>query len=181
MTFTETSLKGAFVVELQLITDERGWFTRSFCKREFEKIGHLKEFVQFNHSSNLKKGTLRGMHYQNAPFGEAKLIRCIKGSIMDVIVDIRMNSPTFLQYYTIELSSKNRRMLYIPQGFAHGFQTLANNTELLYHHTEYYNIHADTGFVYNDNRLDIKWNLPITIISEKDKNLKKINNTFKGI
>ena len=181
MIFEETKLKGAFVISLQLFSDDRGGFARTFCKKEFEQIGHTKEFVQLNHSYNTLKGTLRGMHYQVAPYQEIKLIRCVKGAVNDVIIDIRETSETFLQHISVELSEQNKKMIYVPEGFAHGFQTLTDNAELIYHHTHYFTPNADAGLNYADKALNINWSLPISIISEKDKNYKLIDNTFKGI
>jgi dTDP-4-dehydrorhamnose 3,5-epimerase len=181
MKFIETDLKEAFVIELDPIKDERGIFVRTFCKKEFEQIGHHQEFVQLNHSFNIKKGTLRGMHYQRPPFEEIKLIRCVCGRVYDVIVDIRKNSPTFLQYVGIELSEKNQKMVYIPKGFAHGFQTLEADTQLLYHHTEFYNPMADAGINHADKKINIAWKLPISVISKKDSSLPFINEDFIGI
>lgn len=181
MTFTETKLKGSFIVDLNLFTDERGAFARTYCKRDFKEIGHDKEFVQFNQSYNTHKGTLRGMHYQIPPFKEIKLVRCIRGAVYDVIIDIRQNSSTFLQYFAVELSADNRRSLYIPEGFAHGFQTLEDNTELVYHHSEYYTPNANSGLYYLDPVFNIQWPIAVSKISEKDKNLKLIDQSFKGI
>ncbi|MGZ3921739.1 MAG: dTDP-4-dehydrorhamnose 3,5-epimerase [Bacteroidia bacterium] len=181
MKFTETFLKGSYIIELTPFYDERGGFARTYCKKEFKEINHSKEFVQLNQSYNTHKGTIRGMHYQVAPFLEIKLIRCIRGSVFDVIIDIRQNSPTFLQHIAVELSESNKKMIYVPEGFAHGFQTLEDNTQLVYHHTEYYNAQADAGLNYNDPILNIKWPIPVSIISEKDKNNKLINPGFKGV
>lgn len=181
MTFTETHLKGSYIIDLNLFTDDRGAFARTYCKRDFKEIGHDKEFVQFNQSYNTHKGTVRGMHYQIPPFKEIKLVRCIRGAVYDVIIDIRENSPTFLQHFSIELSADNKRSLYIPEGFAHGFQTLEDNTELIYHHSEYYAPNADSGLNYLDPVFNIQWPTTVTKISEKDKNLKLIDQSFKGI
>ena len=181
MTFTETILKGSFIIDLSVFTDDRGGFARTFCKKEFQKIGHTKEFVQFNHSYNTLKGTVRGMHYQVPPYQEIKLIRCIKGAVQDVIIDMRKDSPTFLQHINVELNEENKKMIYVPEGFAHGFQTLVDDTQLMYHHTEYYAPNADAGLSHNDKTLNIKWTLPVSVISEKDKNYKLIDNTFKAI
>lgn len=181
MEFFETILKGSYVIEPRLLSDERGGFMRTFCKREFEHIGHSKEFVQHNQSFNTHQGTIRGMHYQLPPFKETKVVRCIRGAVHDVIVDLREGSPTFLQHFGTELSAQNKKMLYIPDGFAHGFQTLVNETELVYLHTEYFTPSADTGLGYNDPALNIAWPLPVTVVSEKDKNYLPINHTFKGI
>src|SRR5688572_15692356 len=124
MTFTPTELKGSFVIDLEPFIDDRGWFARFFCKREFESIGHTKEWVQLNHSMTIKKAALRGMHFQVPPFSEIKMVRCISGSVYDVIIDIRKDSDTFLKWFGVELSAENKRMIYIPEGFAHGFQCL---------------------------------------------------------
>jgi dTDP-4-dehydrorhamnose 3,5-epimerase len=180
MIFEETTLKGAYVVSLQLLTDARGGFARTFCKKEFQQINHQKEFVQLNHSYNTFKGTVRGMHFQLPPYQEIKLIRCIKGTVIDVIVDLRENSPTFLQHVSVELSAENKKMMYVPENFAHGFQTLEDDTELIYHHTQFYTPQADTGIRFNDPMLKINWPLEPVMVSEKDKNYKLIDHTFKG-
>jgi dTDP-4-dehydrorhamnose 3,5-epimerase len=180
MNFEETTLKGAYVVSLQLLTDARGGFARTFCKKEFQQINHQKEFVQLNHSYNTSKGTIRGMHYQLPPYQEIKLIRCVKGAVLDVIVDLRANSPTFLQHVSVELSAENKKMMYVPENFAHGFQTLQDNSELIYHHTQFYAPQADTGIRFNDPMLKINWPLEPIMVSEKDKNYKLIDHTFKG-
>lgn len=181
MIFEETKLKGAFVISLNPLTDARGGFSRTFCKKEFQQIGHKKEFVQMNHSWNRNKGTIRGMHYQIPPYQEIKLIRCVRGSVMDVIVDLRKYSPTFLQHVTVELSAENKKMIYVPEDFAHGFQALEDDSELIYHHTEYYTPDADRGLRFDDPALNINWPLPPVMISEKDKSYKLIDNTFKGM
>ena len=181
MKFIETSLKGAFIVELEPFRDERGFFARTFCKHEFAAVGHTKEFVQFNHSMTFKKGTLRGMHYQVPPNTEIKLIRCISGEVYDVIIDLRKGSPTFLQYFGVILSAENQKMIYVPGGFAHGFQTLDDNSQMIYHHTAYYTPSDERGLNYNDPALNINWPLDPTNMSEKDQNYTFINNTFKGI
>ena len=129
-----------------------------------------------NHSFNNLKGTIRGMHFQKEPHQEKKLVRCIKGSVFDVIIDLRKESETFLKYISIELSEKNKTMILIPENFAHGFQTLEDNTELLYHHTEFYNKEFEDGLLYNDPQLKITWPLPVTVISEKDKGYTPIIN-----
>ena len=138
MIFSPLPLQGSYVIELQPFQDERGWFARFFCKNEFQKIGHKKEWVQINHSFTYKKGTIRGMHFQLTPFREIKMVRCIAGAVYDVIIDLRKGSSTFLQWFGAELSAANKKMMYIPEGFAHGFQCLSDNCELIYHHTEFY-------------------------------------------
>ena len=181
MNFTETRLKGCFVTELTPFIDERGWFARTFCKNEFKEISFNEEWVQINHSFTKQKGTIRGLHFQNPPFAEIKLIRCIAGCIFDVIVDIRESSPTFLQWFGIELSAQNKKLLYIPQGFAHGFQTLTDDCELIYHHSEFYKPNAENGLRYDDPAINIKWILPPINISQRDSNHLLINKNFKGI
>ena len=181
MNFIETNLKGAYVIELSPLRDERGLFVRTFCRNDFKRIGHTKEFVQFNHSLNIINGTLRGMHYQEQPYAEIKLIRCIRGSVYDVVIDIRKSSSTFLQWFAVELSAKNMKMIYIPEGVAHGFQTLEDNTELLYHHTDFYIPSAEKGIRYNDKMIGIQWPCEVKTISEKDKNYSLLTDSFRGI
>jgi dTDP-4-dehydrorhamnose 3,5-epimerase len=181
MIFTETPLKGAYLVKPEPYIDDRGLFARTFCKNEFAELNHKKEFVQFNHSRTLKKGTIRGMHYQFPPYTEIKLIRCIRGRVFDAIIDIRQGSATFLQHFAVELSELNMLSLYIPEGFAHGFQTLEDNTELIYHHTAYYVPGHEAGIRYNDPRIGIKWPLPVSEITEKDQTHLLIDKSFKGI
>ncbi len=181
MTFRETALKGAYIIEMKPHTDDRGLFMRTYCKNEFKQIGHDQEFVQFNHSMTHSKGTIRGMHYQVPPFSEIKLIRCIRGGIYDVIIDLRKNSPTFLKFVAVELTETNMCSIYIPQGFAHGFQTLEDNTQLIYHHTAFYAPGYEAGIRYNDPAVAISWPLPVSVITEKDLNHPILNNSFKGI
>lgn len=180
MIFHETVLKGAYTIELTPFSDDRGLFARTYCQREFAAIGHHQEFVQFNHSRSNYKGTLRGMHFQHAPHAEIKLIRCIQGSVWDVIIDLRPESATFLQYIGVELSAQNMRMIYVPEGFAHGFQTLEDQTELVYHHTSFYEPEHEGGIRYNDPRLNIPWPLEVTVISEKDQKQPFISDVFAG-
>ena len=178
MKFIPTILNGSFTIQLDPINDERGWFARYFCKKEFSTIGHEKEWVQMNHSFSLKKGTLRGMHFQKPPHSEVKLVRCIQGSVFDVIIDLRKDSPTFLKWFGTELSAENKLMMYIPEGFAHGFQTLEDNSGLLYMHTAYYSPEAESGLRYNDPQVNISWPLEISEISMRDTNhdiLEKFN------
>lgn len=181
MIFSETGLPGSFVVTLTPTGDSRGWFSRTYCKKEFAAIGHTKEWVQMNQSFTLKKGTVRGMHFQLNPHQEIKLVRCIAGSIYDVIVDLRKDSPTFLKWFGAELSAVNKKMMYVPEGFAHGFQTLEDNVELVYSHSEYYTPAAEAGIMYNDNLIDIKWPLPVAELSERDKRYLSLERSFKGI
>ena len=181
MIFTEPNLKGSFVIDLTPFQDERGWFARTFCKDEFAKIGHSKEWVQMNHSFTKQQGTIRGRHYQLPPFSEIKMVRCIAGAVFDVIVDIRKDSPTFLQWFGIELSATNKKMIYIPEGFAHGFQSLSDNVELIYHHSEMYQPGVEGALKYNDPKLNINWKLEVTNISERDKQHNFLTEDFIGI
>ena len=181
MIFTPTEMAGSFVIDVDPFTDERGWFARFYCKNEFEKIGHNKEWVQLNHSSTNKRGTIRGMHFQMKPFAEIKMVKCIAGSIYDVIVDLRNGSSTFLQWFGIVLSAENKKMLYIPEGFAHGFQSLEDNCELIYHHSEFYTPAAEAGIPFDDPRINIQWPLPATNLSVRDKNHPYLNENFNGI
>jgi dTDP-4-dehydrorhamnose 3,5-epimerase len=170
MKFTETPLKGAFVIELEKRGDDRGFFARFFCEREYREHGLNPRLVQINNSFSTLKGTLRGMHYQLAPKAEDKIFRCLRGAIFDAIIDLRPESATFLKHFTIELTAENRTMLYIPRGFAHGFMTLADNTETLYLVTEYYSPELERGLRYNDPKFGIRWPLEPVVISDKDRN-----------
>lgn len=172
MKFTETELKGAYIVELEPIQDERGFFCRSWCQKEFSERGLTSNLVQCNISFNLKKGTLRGMHYQAKPHEEAKLVRCTMGAIYDVIIDIRPESLTFKQWVAVELTPENRKMLYIPEGFAHGFQTLEDNTEVFYQMSEFYHPESARGLRWNDPAFGIKWEIENLTTSSKDKSYK---------
>lgn len=168
MQFTETKLKGAYVIDLEPRSDHRGFFARAFCAQEFEAHGLKPIVAQTNFSYTQKKGTLRGMHYQLPPAAEAKYIRCIRGAIYDVIVDLRPNSPTYLQYIAVELTAENRRALYIPEMFAHGYQMLTDDAEALYNSSEFYTPGCERGFRYDDPAIGIEWALPVSEISEKD-------------
>lgn len=179
MKFIETGLQGAYTIELAPLEDERGKFARVFCKNEFSKIGHQKEFVQFNHSLNKTKGTVRGMHFQKQPHSEIKLIRCIHGAVFDVIIDLRSDSKTYLKWFAEIISSQNMKMMYIPEGFAHGFQTLEADSELLYHHTEFYNPKYEDGVNVLDKKIDIKWPKEISLLSDRDKYFPLIDKNFK--
>ena len=181
MIFKETSLKGSYVITIEPVEDERGWFARTYCKNEFLSIGHMKEWVQMNHSFTKQKGTVRGMHYQRPPYGEIKLVRCIAGSVYDVIIDLRANSATYLQYFGIELSAVNKKMIYIPEGFAHGFQALSNDAELVYNHSQFYLPGVEAGVRYNEPSINIKWPLELTNISERDISHPFIDANFKGL
>jgi dTDP-4-dehydrorhamnose 3,5-epimerase len=181
MKLTQTHILGLYVAEPTPFEDQRGFFARTFCKNEFKSIGFDKEFVQFNHSFNKLKGTLRGLHFQRPPYAETKYVRCVEGRIYDVAVDIRKESPTYLQFVGIELSAENMLGLLIPEGFAHGFQTLVDNTSVIYHSTNYYTPNSEAGLNYNDPLIKIDWKLPPINISEKDKNQPIIDDKFLAI
>ena len=169
MFFQETALVGAYIIDADMHHDDRGFFARTWCRNEFAERGLNPRLVQCNISFNLKKGTWRGMHYQLAPHEEAKLVRCTLGAICDVIVDLRPDSPTFKQYVTVELSAKNRRMLYIPERFAHGFVTLEDNSEIFYQMSEFYAPESARGFRWNDPVFAIDLPFGISVISERDR------------
>lgn len=169
MIFHETKLKGAFIVDLDKKDDDRGFFARAFCSREFEEHGLRPQVVQANMSYNHKKGTVRGMHYQVSPASEPKFIRCISGAIWDVIIDMRPDSPTYLQHIGVELSAENRRAIYVPDMFAHGNQALTDGAELLYLVGEFYTAGCERGVRFDDPVIGIEWPLPVTVISEKDQ------------
>ena len=157
MIFLETTLKDAYVIELERLNDERGFFARSWSPKEFAAHNLNSTLVECNISFSLKKGTLRGMHFQRAPYEQAKLVRCTRGSIYDVIIDLRESSPTFKHWLGLELTAENRRMLFVPEGFAHGFQTLEDNTELVYQMSTYYAPESSGGVRWNDPAFNIQW------------------------
>jgi dTDP-4-dehydrorhamnose 3,5-epimerase len=169
MIFVETKLKGAFIIEPEPMEDERGFFARTFDQKEFEGHGINPRVMQCNISFNKKRGTLRGMHYQIAPYQEAKLICCTNGTIYDVIIDLRRGSPTFKQWIAVELAAENHRMLYVPQGFAHGFQTLQDNAEVFYQMSEFYHPESARGVRWNDPAFGIVWPDDMRVISDKDR------------
>jgi dTDP-4-dehydrorhamnose 3,5-epimerase len=168
MIFTETKLRGAYVIEPDLIKDERGFFARTWSAEEFSAHGLNPNIAQCNTSLNKLKGTLRGMHYQIAPDEEAKLVRCTAGAIYDVMIDLRPDSPTWAQWFGVELTFQNRLMVYVPEGFAHGYQTLADDTEILYQVSAYYHPESARGVRWDDPAFGIEWPLKISVISERD-------------
>jgi len=170
MIFTETKLKGAFIIEPERLEDERGFFARTWCEKEFKEHGLNPRLVQCNISFNVSRGTLRGMHYQAPPFEEAKLVRCTAGAIYFVIVDLRKNSPTFKQHSGIVLNAESRNMLYVPEGFANGFLTLEDNIEIFYQMSEFYAPGYERGFRWNDPAFAIQWPEEVRVISDRDKN-----------
>jgi dTDP-4-dehydrorhamnose 3,5-epimerase len=175
MKFTPTPLAGVWIIDGERIEDERGFFARSWCQREFEPHGLNPRLVQCSVSFNRKKGTLRGMHYQIAPHEEAKLVRCTRGAIYDVAVDLRPASPTRKQWLAVELTAENGRALYIPEGCGHGFQTLADDTEVFYQMSEFYHPESARGVHWNDPQLKIPWPVASKIISPHDQNLPGLN------
>lgn len=168
MKFIETSLKGAFVIEIEPNEDARGFFARTYCEKEFKAHAIEVRFVQSNISFTKRKGTLRGMHYQASPHEEEKIVSCARGSIFDVIVDIRPDSSTYTKWFAVELSSENRKILYVPKGFAHGFQTLADESEVTYQMGSEYVPDAARGIRWDDAKFGIEWPLKITRMSDKD-------------
>ena len=167
--FNELSLKGAFLIEFDKMEDERGFFARTWDKKKFESNGLKSNVVQCNISFSKKKGTIRGMHYQKFPHQEAKLVRCTKGKAFEVLIDIRKKSESFLNWIFVELNQDKYEMLYVPEGFALGFQTLRDNTELIYQMSEYFDPESASGIRWNDPKIGIEWPLKCTVISEKDK------------
>jgi dTDP-4-dehydrorhamnose 3,5-epimerase len=170
MRFTPTKLAGAYIIEPQPHADSRGLFARTFCANEFQAQGLVDVFVQCNTSWNVSKGTLRGLHFQLSPSSEVKLVRCTAGALWDVIVDLRPQSATYLQYVAVELTADNRSALYIPEMFAHGFQTLEEGTEVFYQMSQFYAPKLARGIRYDDPKIGIKWPLPVTSISDLDLN-----------
>jgi dTDP-4-dehydrorhamnose 3,5-epimerase len=172
MIFTPTPLRGSFVIDLQRLEDQRGFFARGWCEREFANNHIPEKWVQANISFNKTKGTLRGMHYQAPPHEEGKLVRCTRGAIYDVIADLRQDSDTFTKWFAVELSAENRRMIYVPKTFAHGFLTLENNSEVFYLMSEFYTPDYARGFRWDDPAFAIEWPEKIMVISDRDKTYK---------
>jgi dTDP-4-dehydrorhamnose 3,5-epimerase len=169
MIFKETKLRGAYVIEPELIEDERGFFARIWSPEEFSARGLNPRIAQCNTSFNKQRGTLRGMHYQIRPHEEAKLVRCTAGAIYDVIIDLRKDSPTHSKWIGVELSARNRQMLYVPEGFAHGFQTLEDDTEVFYQVSAYYHQESARGVRWDDLAFGIDWPLPVRVVSDRDR------------
>jgi dTDP-4-dehydrorhamnose 3,5-epimerase len=173
--FTETKLAGAFIIDLERREDSRGFFARAFCQNEFEAHGLKPVIAQANVAHNKSKGTLRGMHFQYPPAAETKLVRCTRGAIVDIIVDLRPESRTYLQHIAVELNEDNQRALYVPERFAHGYQVLRDNTDTTYMVGEFYTPDAEGGLMYNDPRLALEWPLPVSIVSEKDQKFRLLD------
>src|SRR5262249_2492604 len=175
MVFGKTALEGAFVIDLEPREDNRGFFARAFCQHEFTAHGLKPVVAQVNIGFNKKKGTIRGMHFQFPPSAETKLVRCSRGAILDVIVDLRPESPTYLQHISVELTADNHRGIYIPERFAHGYQALEDNTETTYHVGEFYTPGAEGGLPYDDPRLGLTWPIPVEIMSAQDRQWKPVD------
>ena len=174
MIFTETKLKGAYIIDIDRKADSRGFFARVFCQKEFEAHGLKSVIAQANIAFNVKKGTLRGMHFQYPPAAETKLVRCTRGAILDIIIDLRPESPTYLENIAVELSEDNQRALFVPERFGHGYQALRDNTETSYQVGEFYAPGAECGLLFNDPRLGLQWPLPVSVMSDKDKEWKSL-------
>jgi dTDP-4-dehydrorhamnose 3,5-epimerase len=181
MIFNPLNLNGAFTIDVEPFKDNRGFFTRTFCVKEFNEHGLTQHFVQANHSGTIGKGVIRGMHFQYPPFAEVKLVKCVQGAIFDVIIDVRQDSPTFLMWYGTELSAENKRMMYVPEGFAHGFQSLSDYSEITYMVSNFYAKGSEGGIRYNDPKIKIDWPLEVSLVSGKDSNISFINEKFKGV
>ena len=181
MKFLGTGLDGAFVIEHGTVEDTRGRFSRLICLQELQEIGHTENFVQVNHSYTRQAGSVRGLHFQLPPAAEIKIVKCIRGAVYDIIVDIRRSSPTFLNWHGRNLTALNMEMMYIPKGFAHGFQSLQPDSELVYFHTEYYSPDHEGALRFDDPRLSVKWPLPLTDISRRDASHAPIDDTFEGL
>ena len=181
MIFTETILKGAFTLDLERRGDDRGYFARTFCQREMEAHGLKPLIAQANLAYNAKKGTLRGMHFQFPPAAETKLVRCPRGAILDIIVDLRPESPTYLQHVAVELTEENGRALYVPERFGHGYQCLRDGTETTYQVGEFYAPQHESGLMYDDPRLGLVWPLPVTSMSLKDQQWKYLDESESEI
>ena len=181
MKFTPTPLPGAYLVDLERRGDDRGFFARFFCENEFARAGLVNRFVQVNNSVTAKKGTLRGMHFQLPPAGEVKLVRCVKGALFDVIVDLRPDSATFGKWFGAELTAVNKTMMYVPRGFAHGFLTLTDHVEALYLVSDFYSPENERGLRYDDPKIGVHWPAVVHEVSEKDRNWPGLDADFHGI
>jgi dTDP-4-dehydrorhamnose 3,5-epimerase len=181
MEISKTLLKNAYVIQTEPFEDRRGEFSRIFCRKMFQGLGYNKEIVQINRSLTRHKGALRGMHFQYPPRAELKVVLCLRGSVFDVMIDLRQGSSTFLKWHGEVLSEENKKMMYIPEGFAHGFQSMEKNSELLYLHTEFYSPGHESGVRYNDPMINITWPFEVTEVSEKDQKYPLLSEEFEGI
>jgi len=175
MIFTETKLKGAFIIDLDRKEDSRGFFARTFCQEEFKAHGLKPAIAQASIAYNRRKGTIRGMHFQYPPATETKLVRCTRGGVLDIIVDLRPESDTYLQHVAVELNEDNQRALYVPERFAHGYQTLHDETDTSYQVGAFYAPNVEGGLMYNEPRLGLDWPLPVTVVSDKDSNFQSLD------
>ncbi len=181
LTKTELPLQNLMLVERNYLSDERGFFARLFCANDLKIAGWTKPIQQINFSKTKYKGSIRGMHFQNDPFAEMKMVTCLHGSVFDVAIDLRPDSETFLHWHGEILSLDNKRSLIIPEGFAHGFQALDDDCELLYFHSEPYDQLSEGGILFNDKKIDIAWPIEITEVSKRDISHKPLNSSFKGV
>ena len=181
MDIIDLELSGLKLVNFDSFVDNRGAFTRIFCHDVLSEVLELRKVVQINHSMTVDKGAIRGMHYQVPPFWEMKFVQCIRGSVFDVVIDLRGNSSTFLEWHGEELKASDKKMIIIPEGFAHGFQTLETNSEMLYYHTEFYNPSCEDGIAYDDPRVNIKWPIEVKVVSSRDKSFNKLKPEFSGV
>jgi dTDP-4-dehydrorhamnose 3,5-epimerase len=181
MIFNPTALVGAFTIDVTPFQDSRGFFTRTFCEKEFQDHNLVQHFVQANHSGTNGKGVIRGMHFQHSPHCEVKLVKCVQGAIFDVIIDVRKDSPTFLKWFGAELTSENKRMMYVPAGFAHGFQSLTDYSEITYMVSSFYDKPSESGVRYDDRKVNIEWPLPVSLVSEKDMLIPSVDENFVAV
>ena len=181
MLFHPLNLSGAYVIELEPRGDERGRFIRLFCANELQKIGHVKPIVNVNYSYTQKKGAVRGMHFQYPPDAEIKIVKCLRGTIWDCIVDVRKNSPTYLQWEGVELTETNNRMIYVPEGFAHGFQALTDDVEIVYFVSNFYAPNNEAGLRFDDPALNIPWQTDVTEVSARDRAHPLLDGDFQGV
>lgn len=181
MLFTPLDMQGAYLIQLEPIKDERGFFARNFCFNEMMESSESFEIVQINQTLTKQKGTIRGLHFQNPPYSESKIVRCIRGKVFDVLIDLRKDSQTFLKWHGEVLSASNMKSLLIPKGFAHGFQTLEDDCEMLYFHDNFYNKNAEGGIRFNDPRIGVDWMLPVTYVSERDQNHPLLGDNYEGV
>lgn len=181
LTITETPIEGLYIIDTDAFIDHRGAFARWFCENELAEIIGNRHIKNVNFSRTVKKGSIRGMHFQRPPYAEMKLIRCIRGRVLDAVIDIRKDSPTFLHYYSVELSAENMKMFVIPEGFAHGFQSLEDDSEIMYLVTEFYSPESEAGVRFSDPIFGINWPLEISDISDKDSKHPLLTQDFKGL
>jgi len=174
-------LEGAAEIQCPPIRDHRGWFVRYFCQKELYQLNGGCEIQQVNSSLTVNRGSVRGLHFQHPPYAEEKIVRCISGRVFDVMVDIRKGSPTLGQWHAVTLDAEEMNMIYIPKGFAHGFQTLDDNCQILYLHTEFHNHESEDGFCYDSPMLNIPWPIEVTDLSERDRNLRYLEPSFEGV